>query len=245
MRVLAIDTATPAASVALAEDRRLVASALRVDRRGHASFLISAIDFCFDQAGWVPTDLDAIVIDVGPGLYTGIRVGLATAQGLAAAIGVPLVPAVSLDAIAYRAATGHRHIWSVVDVRRGEVAVAAYRPVPGGVVKDGPAEVVTSEVFRAMLESDPDDVLLVGDVQALPDNLLRGLHRVRVGRPRYPSADVLIEVASPSVDKGTAPHPDEVRPLYLREPDVTLNWAAIRPESPWGRPEDASGGSDT
>ncbi len=234
MKVLAIDTATPAASVALAEDRRLVASALRVDRRGHASFLVSAIDFCFDQAGWVPGDLDAIVIDVGPGLYTGIRVGLATAQGLAAAIGVPLVPAVSLDAIAYRAATGHRHIWAVVDVRRGEVAVAAYRPVPGGVVKDGPAQVVTPEVFRAMLESDPEDILLVGDTQVLPESMLRGLHRVRVGRPRYPSADVLIEVASVAVDKGSAPHPDEIRPMYLREPDVTLNWAAIRPESPWG-----------
>jgi tRNA threonylcarbamoyladenosine biosynthesis protein TsaE len=72
----------------------------------------------------------------GPGLYTGIRVGLATAQGLAAAIGVPLLTAVSLDAIALRAATGHRHIWAVVDVRRTNLAVASYHPVPGGVVKD-------------------------------------------------------------------------------------------------------------
>lgn len=233
MKVLAIDTVTPAASVALAEDRRLVATSLRVDRRGHSSFLVSAIDFCFDQAGWVPGDLDAIVVDIGPGLYTGIRVGLATAQGLAAAIGVPLIPAVSLDAVAYRAATGHRHIWVVVDVRRGEVAVAAYRPVPGGVVKDGPPEVVSPEAFRAMLESDPDDILLVGDTQVMPEGMLRGLHRVRVGRPRYPSADVLIEVASVAVDKGNAPHPDEIRPLYLREPDVNINWATIRPDSPW------------
>lgn len=245
MKILAIDTATPAASVALAEDRRLVASAMRVDRRGHAPFLVSAIDFCFDQAGWLPADLDAIVVDVGPGLYTGIRVGLASAQGLAAAIGVPLIPAMSLDAIAYRAATGHRHIWAVVDVRRGEFAVAAYRPVPGGVVKDGPPEVVTPEVFRAMLESDPEDILLVGDTQALPENLTRGLHRVRMGRPRYPSADVLVEVASATIGKGTAPHPDEVRPLYLRDPDVTLNWAAIRPQNPWATAseDDAAGES--
>jgi len=234
VKVLAIDSATPAASVALSDERRLVASTLRVDRRGHSAFMVSAIDFCFDQAGWVPEDLDAIVVDVGPGLYTGLRVGVATAQALAAAIGIPLVPAVSLDAIAYRAATGHRHIWSVVDVRRGEVAVAAYRPVPGGVVKDGPAQVVTPDVFRAMLESDPDDVLAVGDVQALPDGLLRGLHRVKVGRPRYPSADVLLEVAAGALDKGEYPHPDEIRPMYLREPDVTINWSTIRPESPWG-----------
>ena len=135
MKVLAIETATPASSVALGEDRAVVASAQRVDRRGHGAFIVSAIDFCFDQAGWVPGDLDAIVVDTGPGLYTGIRVGLATAQGLAATLGVPLMPASSLNAVALRAATGRRHIWSVVDVRRGEVAVAGYRPVPGGVVR--------------------------------------------------------------------------------------------------------------
>ena len=239
MRVLAIDSATPAASVALADDRRVVASALRVDRRGHSAFMVSAIDFCFDQAGWTPSDIDAVVVDVGPGLYTGLRVGLATAQALAGAVGVPLAPAVSLDAVAYRAATGHRHIWSVVDVRRGEVAVASYRPVPGGVVKDAPAQIVTPDVFRAMLESDPDDVLLVGDSAVLPEGLLRGLHRVRLGRPRYPSAEALVDVATPMIDKGTFPHPDEIRPLYLREPDVTLNWAAIRPESPWAEADDS------
>jgi tRNA threonylcarbamoyladenosine biosynthesis protein TsaB len=233
VKVLSIDTATPAASVALAEDRRVVATALRDDRRGHSSFLVSAIDFCFDQAGWVPGDIDAIVVDVGPGLYTGIRVGLATAQGLAGAVGVPIVPAVSLDAIAYRAATGHRHIVAVVDVRRGEFAVGAYQPVPGGVVKDSPPEVMTPEELRAMLQSDPQDVLLVGDVPALPDGLLRGLHRVREARPRYPLAEVLIEVAAGVLDKDEAPHPDEIRPLYLREPDVNLNWNAINPTSPW------------
>ena len=104
---------------------------------GHATFLVPAIDFCFDQVGWSPSALDAVVVDIGPGLYTGIRVGLATAQGLAAAFGIPVIPAVSLDAIALEARTGHRLIWAVVDVRRGELAVARYRPVPGGVVKEG------------------------------------------------------------------------------------------------------------
>ena len=233
MRVLAIETATPAASIALAEGRTVIAGARRVDRRGHAAFVVSAIDFCFDQAGWSPGDLDAVVVDTGPGLFTGIRVGLATAQGLAAAVGVPLVPAGSLDAQAFRAATGHRRIWSVVDVRRGEIAAAAYRPVPGGVVRDSEAEVHDLDAFRAMLESDPADVLVVGDTPVLPDGVLRGLHRVKVGRPRYPSASALIEVAWPAIEHDQAPHPDDVRPVYLRQPDVTLNWAAINPPDPW------------
>lgn len=233
MKVLAIETATPTSSVALAEDLQVVASAVRADRRGHSSFLVPAIDFCFDQAGWRPDDLDAVVVDVGPGLYTGIRVGIATAQALAAAVGVPLVPASSLDAIALRAATGRRHIWAVVDIRRQELAVAAYKPVPGGVVKDGSPEVVGYDEFRAMLVGDPEDVLLVGDSEAIPDEFLRGLHRVKQGRPRHPRAEALIEATGPTLRSDDPPHPDEIRPLYLREPDVQINWDALESD-PWG-----------
>ncbi|HKZ28955.1 MAG TPA: tRNA (adenosine(37)-N6)-threonylcarbamoyltransferase complex dimerization subunit type 1 TsaB [Acidimicrobiia bacterium] len=233
MRLLAIETATPASSVALGMGRDVVASADRVDRRGHGAFIVSALDFCFDQVGWRPHQLDAIVIDVGPGLYTGIRVGLSTAQGLAAALGVRLVPLSSLDVIALRASTHRRHVWSVVDVRRGELAVASYRPVPGGVVRDGPAQLVAVERFRATLQSDPEDGLVVGDWASLPEGFFRGLHRVKTGRPRFPAAEAMLELAVGRVEREDFPHADEVRPLYLREPDVTISWKNYREEGPW------------
>jgi tRNA threonylcarbamoyladenosine biosynthesis protein TsaB len=233
VRVLAIETATPASSVALADGRQIVASASRVDRKSHSAFLVPAIDFCFDQVGWRPDDIDAIVVDVGPGLYTGIRVGIASAQGLAAAIGVPVFPATSLDAIALRAVTGRRHIWAVVDVRRSELAIASYRPVPGGVVRDGVPYIVSHDALRAAIESDPDEVLLVGDIEAFPDDLLRGLHRVKRGGPRHPTAESLVEAAGAVLQSDDVPHPDEIRPLYLREPDVQINWSAIESD-PWG-----------
>lgn len=234
MKLLAIETSTPGSSVALVEDASTLAAASRIDRMGHATFLVPAIDFCFDQVGWSPSALDAVVVDIGPGLYTGIRVGLATAQGLAAAFGIPVIPAVSLDAIALEARTGHRLIWAVVDVRRGEFAVARYRPVPGGVVKEGSVELVRPEVLAAQLDSSPDESLVVGDVSALPDGLLRGLHRVKTGRPRYPYAVALAEAARGKFERDEFPAPDEIRPLYLREPDVTINWAKLRQEGPWG-----------
>ncbi|MGH8875329.1 MAG: tRNA (adenosine(37)-N6)-threonylcarbamoyltransferase complex dimerization subunit type 1 TsaB [Acidimicrobiia bacterium] len=233
MRIVAIETATSGSSVALGEGLAVVASAERIDRGGHAAFLVPALDFCFDQAGWSPSDVGAVVVDVGPGLYTGIRVGLATAQGLAAAVGAPVIPASSLDALALRATTGHRHIWAVVDVRRGELAVASYRPVPGGVVKDDPPRLMRPDQLRASLESDPDQVLMVGDAEALPDGILLGLHRVKVGGPRYPSARALVEVGAGKAGRDEIPRPDEVRPLYLRDPDITINWAALREQGPW------------
>ncbi len=234
MKLLAIETSTPGSSVAVVEDRTTLAAASRIDRVGHASFLVPAIDFCFDQVGWSPDDLDAVVVDVGPGLYTGIRVGLATAQGLAAAFGIPVIPAVSIDALALEAKTGHRMIWAIVDARRGEFAVARYRPVPGGVVRESATELMSPDELRAALESTKDDSLVVGDVAELPDGFFVGVHHVKTGRPRYPYAVALAEIGAGKYERGDYPTPDDIRPLYMREPDVTINWEKLRPEGPWG-----------
>ena len=233
MRLLAIETATPGSSVAVVEDRRTLAAASRIDRMGHATFLVPAIDFCFDQVGWSPDDLDAVVVDIGPGLYTGIRVGVATAQGLAAAFGIPVIPAISVDALALEAKTGHRAIWAVIDARRGEFAVARYRPVPGGVVKDSTTELMEPERLRAALESNADDSLVVGDASELGDGFFRGMHHVKTGRPRYPYAVALAEIGAGKYERDDYPSPDEIQPLYLREPDVTINWDKLRREGPW------------
>lgn len=212
----------------------MVAQAGLVDRTGHSRFVVPAIDFCFDQTGWSPDDLDGIAVDVGPGLYTGIRVGLASAQALGAALGVPVIPVASLDALAFEAATGHRRIWAVIDVRRGELAVAAYRPVPGGVVKDGTPELVDLDGFRARLVSDPSEGLIVGDTAALPSSFLSGLHRVKTGRPRFPSARAVAVLGLGRLERDDAPPADDVRPIYLRDPDVTINWDKIHDPGPWG-----------
>ena len=209
MKIVAVETATEASSVALVEGSGVVASARRIDRRGHVGFLVPALDFCFAQAGWSPTEIDLVAVDIGPGLFSGIRAGLATAQALAGAAGVPLIPVVSLDAVALGAATGHRRIWAVVDVRRGEVAVGPYRPVPGGVVRDGPSELVSATAFRALLESEVGDSLVVGDWRALPAETLHGLHGLKTGRPRHPAAAAVADIARSRAEKGEVPHPDE------------------------------------
>ncbi len=233
MKIVAIEAATAASSIALVDPSGVVASARRIDKRGHVGFLVPALDFCFAQAGWTPADIDVVAVDVGPGLFSGIRAGLATAQALAGAVGVPLIPVTSLDAVALGAATGHRRVWSVIDVRRGEVAVGPYRPVPGGVFRDGTAELCTPGVLRAMLESDPVEALVVGDWQALPQGTLAGIHGVKTGRPRYPSAAAVADIARSRAEKGEVPHPDEIRPRYMREPDVNINWSDFREEGPW------------
>ncbi|MEZ5174653.1 MAG: tRNA (adenosine(37)-N6)-threonylcarbamoyltransferase complex dimerization subunit type 1 TsaB [Acidimicrobiia bacterium] len=233
MRILAIESATPASSVAIGEGADLRGQAVNVDSRGHVGFLLPAIDFCLSQAGWTPSDIDLVAVDVGPGPYTGLRAGVATAQAFAAAVGAQMAPVSSLTAISLRAATGHRRIWPVVDMRRGQVAVAPYRPLPGGVAPDGEPEVVDPEDFKAILESEAGDSLVVGDWQVLPDQTWTGLHRVRRGRPRYPSAETLLEIADLYQQRDNLRSAADIRPVYMREPDVEINWQAFRSEGAW------------
>jgi tRNA threonylcarbamoyl adenosine modification protein YeaZ len=233
MRTLAIETSTRASSVAIGEGTALRAMSVNVDGRGHVGFLLPAIDFCLGQAGWEPSDVELVAVDTGPGPYTGLRAGVATAQAFAAAVGAQMAPVSSLTVIALRAATGRRRIWPVVDMRRGQVAVAPYRPLPGGVAPDGPPEVVTPDDFKAILESEPGDSLVVGDWQSLPESTWTGLHRVRRGRPRYPSAETLLEIADMHQRHDKLKAASEVRPEYMREPDVQINWQAFRSEGAW------------
>jgi len=233
VKILAIDTATSASSIAIGDEDQLAAMSVRVDRRGHGGFLVPAIDFCFDTAGWKPRDIDVVAVDIGPGLFTGIRAGISTAQAIAAAIGAPMVTVSSLTALAVRAATGRRRIWPVVDIRRGQYATRPFMPVPGGVAPDGPPEIVTAEGLHNLIDSDAEDTLMVGDTHDFPASILRGLHRVKKGRPRYPSADVVLEIAAIQARRDNFVRPEDVRPLYMREPDAQINWSDFRDEGVW------------
>ena len=95
-------------------------------------------------------------------------------------------------------------------------------------------ELVRPDVLRAQLDSAPEESLVVGDTGSFPEGLLRGLHRVKVGKPRYPYAVALAEAARGKYERDDFPPPSEIRPMYLREPDVTINWAKLRSEGPWG-----------
>ena len=128
MRLAAIETATAATAVALGDDVEAV-EVLADDRRRHTEALAPCLAAMLAARGWVLRDLDLVVVDVGPGLFTGLRVGVATAKGINVATGVRLLGVSSTDALAQGACdaglTGT--VVTVVDVRRGEVVAARYR----------------------------------------------------------------------------------------------------------------------
>ncbi|MET0421605.1 MAG: tRNA (adenosine(37)-N6)-threonylcarbamoyltransferase complex dimerization subunit type 1 TsaB, partial [Acidimicrobiia bacterium] len=170
MLVLAMDTATPRVSVALGRDGHVIAElqiatdTTRGSRaRRHAELLAPGIQALCEQAGVELAQLAAIAVDEGPGLFTGLRVGVTTAKVMAQVLAIPVVPVPSLDLVAYPLRHSPRRIVAVLDARRREVFTASYWPVPGGVQRDSDYQVMSPEDLVAELAGSGDELLLAGD----------------------------------------------------------------------------------
>jgi tRNA threonylcarbamoyl adenosine modification protein YeaZ len=127
VKILGIDSSTPIASVAVLDDERILATG-ESDAAGHRADLLVTIDRVCREAGVTPAELDAVAIGAGPGSFTGLRIGMATAKGIAFAAGKPLWAVSSLAALAYP--VDKPLVIAVLDARRGELYAGAYRRPP-------------------------------------------------------------------------------------------------------------------
>jgi tRNA threonylcarbamoyladenosine biosynthesis protein TsaB len=168
VRVLAIETSTSQAAVALLDGGRLVLSRSHARPKQSAERLLPLIAELLAEAGWRPSDVARIGVSVGPGSFTGLRVGIACAQGLALGLGVPLLGVTSLRAMARAVPAsllGHR--CPVLDARRGEVFVAAYDAAPTTEELVAPLAVTALGVERAMASHVGGPTVWIGSGLAL------------------------------------------------------------------------------
>ena len=226
MLLLAIESSTLQASVALATEDGVLASARIVRPRRHAEFCIPAIDFCLREAGAAIDAVSCVAVGLGPGLFTGMRVGIATAHGIARALRVAACGVSSLDVLAFGARFSSRTIVPVIDARRGEVYYALYRPVPGGVQRVGDYGLGRPEKLADELTAADLDVLLIGDGAHAYRNVFadRGVAELGDSNHRYPSATALAELAGARFQREEFLRPEALIPIYLRRPDAEINW---------------------
>jgi tRNA threonylcarbamoyl adenosine modification protein YeaZ len=206
MRILAVDTATPAVTAGLVElsptEMRLVADRVTVDGRAHAEVLTPQILECLAEAGMTMADLDAIVVGDGPGPFTGLRVGMATAAAFGDALGVPVHGVCSLDAIAVEVATD-AELLVVTDARRREVYWARYRD---GMRVEGPGVLAP----RAL---DVESAQVIAGSASHVDFFDLPVEPVESPTPRG-----LVRCAAAALLAGRPPAP--LTPRYQRRPDA-------------------------
>lgn len=230
MIVLGIETATDQVGVALGDHRGVLASFRATAGRRHAETVAPAIDFVCRQAQVSLDRVGVLAVDVGPGLFTGLRVGVASAKAMAQALRVPSVGLCSLDLLAFPVRHARRLIVAVVDARRGEVFRGLYRQVPGGVQRLAPPRLCRPDDLASELEARREECLVVGDGALRHAEILAQDARVELASSglAHPSADVLVELAHAWAVREEFVQPAELLPLYLRKPDAAVNWEQHR-----------------
>ncbi|MDQ3761548.1 MAG: tRNA (adenosine(37)-N6)-threonylcarbamoyltransferase complex dimerization subunit type 1 TsaB [Actinomycetota bacterium] len=209
MLVLALDTATSAVTAGLlrlpaAGPPEVLAERVTVNARAHGELLMPSVCEVLATAGVSMRDLGAVVCGAGPGPFTGLRVGMVTAAALGDALGVPVYPVGSLDAIAYRAGAGSP-LLVITDARRREVYWARYDS--SGARVDGPHVNRPRDLPLASVSR----VAGAAEVLGLPVGL-------PVVPPRHPDPAGLVAVVAAAVRAHARPGP--LTPLYLRRPDA-------------------------
>jgi len=223
--ILGIETATEQVGVAIGGHEGVIATFEVARGRRHAEILTPAIEFVCRQSDIDVDEIGCIAVDVGPGLFTGMRVGLATAKALALALRIPVIGISSLDLLAFPCRHTDRVVVPVIDARKAEVFWAMYRQVPGGVQQVSAPTVGPVDDLVADLLARSQDVLCVGDgAERYRDDIMEG-YRCEISAPVHPSAAALVQLAHAKALREEWVRPDEIEPVYLRAPDAQINWA--------------------
>jgi tRNA threonylcarbamoyladenosine biosynthesis protein TsaB len=219
--ILAIETATTAASVALVDGDVVIAEAAVAKTRRHTEVLLGLVDEVLDRGGVALNDLSALACDLGPGLFTGLRVGVAVTQGFAVALGLEVIPVTSLYALA-TVASGERA--ALVDARRGEVFVQRFTGTAAEPEALTEPLVVAPNALVQLLDAH---VTIVGDGGAAAADVLRLAGRAVPEEGDVPHARAIGLLAAQR-DPATRVHPSLLRPLYLRDADAKVNFTVRR-----------------
>ncbi len=227
MLILGIETSTQQVGCAIGGHEGVLASTHSSRSKRHAETLIPSIEFLCRSARVELSEMGAVAVDLGPGLFTGLRVGVATAKAIASALRVPVIGVASLDLLAFPARFSPRLIAAVIDARRGELFSALYRQVPGGVQRISEPAVGTADDLVSDLLATGEDVLLVGDGAVRYADRFQELLRVEIVDRglAHPSARSLVQLAHARALREDWVPSWEVAPVYLRKPDAEINWA--------------------
>jgi tRNA threonylcarbamoyladenosine biosynthesis protein TsaB len=222
LRILAIDTTTSRGSIALLQGSEVAAELRLFSMETHSSRLLRSMEFLLQSIQWSQRDLHLVAVGSGPGSFTGIRIGVATALGLAQTLQIPFAAISCLDALAHRASMLDGRIGVVVDAQRSQVYYAEYESRQGKVRRSRKAVLIHPEELGPYLKRRRgfligDGALRYGQLMGILGNkwprlaevdlfLAASVGRLALNRKRFWSSGKFLQA----------------EPLYIRPPDALL-----------------------
>jgi tRNA threonylcarbamoyladenosine biosynthesis protein TsaB len=223
--ILAIEASTRVSSVAVYGEQGLVAEYTLCLKETHSGRLLPSVHRIFKDSGMTLDDMDGVAVSIGPGSFTGIRVAVSTAKGLACPANKPVIPVSSLLGLAQRFATSHRLVCPLFDARKGEVYSALFR------FKEGDAQVVSQETVvspEKVCEQILEPTLFVGEGALIYKPFFQkhipSLANFITGPLNHPSAATVGELGFQKLKNGQTVSPDALIPNYIRRSEAEINW---------------------
>ncbi|MEW5911654.1 MAG: tRNA (adenosine(37)-N6)-threonylcarbamoyltransferase complex dimerization subunit type 1 TsaB [Thermodesulfobacteriota bacterium] len=220
--MLALDTALAGGGAALAQGGQVLAVHRLEPGRSFSSRLLSAVEELLAQAGAAPADLGGLAVTLGPGFFTGLRVGLATAQGLALGLDIPAVGVGSLRLLAEAAPEGAGTIWAIADARRGLVYAAAFAWEGGRLLRRQEDVAITPERLAQRLE--PPALLLGSGARLYADTLLGPGRELAPPELDLPDPGRLALIGARRLAQGQGAGPEDLKPRYCRPSDAEVRF---------------------
>lgn len=226
MLMLAIDTATLVSTVALATEDRLIAEFTLQTTKTHSEKLLPAIDMVCRFAGVSAADLKAIAVSCGPGSFTGLRIGLATAKALSYANSLPLIGVPTLLGLAYNFAGSDQLIAPVLDAQKGNVYAAFYRFYEGQAKEIASVSVMSAMELRSKLAASSQAAILLGEATGLVVAEAENLEQVAVADNHLlmPRAASVARAAFQMYSKGLTSDVKTLVPIYVRRSEAEVLW---------------------
>jgi tRNA threonylcarbamoyladenosine biosynthesis protein TsaB len=216
MRVLAVETSTLAGGAALLDDEAVVGEYALDVSATHSERLMGAIDRLLTDAGWTVRDLEGLAVAVGPGSFTGLRIGLSTVKGLALALAIPIAAVPTLDALAAGLPFAALPVCPVLDARKREVYASLYRWDGSAMRREWDYLAIAP---RELSERLREPVIVVGDGADQIDSP----HARRLRPPRRgPSAASVGALGHARLSRGDTVAPAALVPIYLRPSEAEL-----------------------
>lgn len=237
MSILAIDTSTQVSSVAVMNEKRLQAEITMQARLTHSETLMPHIEAALCMAAVKKTELEGIAVSIGPGSFTGLRIGLAAAKAMAYALSLPLVGISTLAALAVHFPAPGARILSLIDAQKGNAYAQAFHMENGQPVPLGRAEVLAIEEVLARASRAGEPVILTGDVvpKKIVDKLAVPSHVIlpppQMQMPRAANVGLL---GLQRLARGASDNPMALEPVYIRRSEAEVLWERRHPDAPKG-----------
>lgn len=221
MKILGIDSSGLVAGVAIVQDEITIAEYSVNYKKTHSETLLPMLDEIVTMTNTDINEFDAIAIAAGPGSFTGLRIGSATAKGLALAIEKPIVPVPTCHALAYNLWGTDKLICPIMDARRNQVYTGVFQMTGGELEVLMDQEAMDIHALIARLEEYDREVVFLGDgvsvFRAIIDDNMKASHRYAPAHMNRQRAAAVATLGSSLFAKGIFEDADEHSPIYLRK----------------------------